>query len=60
MAELPKKAPEVVEVPKVFTKMKNISEQTLQLTCGAVKPNEVVDVNIGELSTLCLVLEGVE
>ena len=40
--------------------MKNISKQTLQLTCGAVKPNEVVDVNIGELSTLCLVLEGVE
>lgn len=46
--------------PAVFTKMKNVSGRTLQLTCGAVKDGETVAFNAAELSILCFELEGVK
>ena len=59
MAEVAK-VKEVVEKPKGFTKMRNISGNTLQLTCGAVAPKEEVPLNEAELSTLHMFLEGVK
>lgn len=46
--------------PKVFTKMRNISKQTLQLASGALPPEKTAAYNAAEFSTLHMFLEGVE
>jgi hypothetical protein len=50
----------VAEVIVAFTKMKNTSGRTLQLSCGAVKDGETVDFNPAEFSVLWQELEGVK
>lgn len=50
----------VLAKPKVFTKMRNISKQTLQLASGALPPEKTTSYNAAEFSTLHMFLEGVE
>lgn len=51
---------EAADKPKVFTKMRNKSKQTLQLTVGALAPEKTAAYNAAEFSTLHMFLEGVE
>lgn len=53
-------APKAPEAQKGFTKMRNISTQTLQLASGALLPEKVTEYNAAEFSTLHMFLEGVE
>jgi hypothetical protein len=53
-------AKEAAKKPKVFTKMRNVSNQTLQLTSGALLPEKTAMYNAAEFSTLHMFLEGVE
>lgn len=53
-------AKESAEKPKGFTKMRNISKQTLQLASGALLPEKTAAYNAAEFSTLHMFLEGVE
>lgn len=55
-----KEAAELAEKPKVFSKMRNISKQTLQLESGALPPEKTTAYNAAEFSTLHMFLEGVE
>jgi len=43
-----------------FTKMRNISDKTLQLSNGALPPGKTTDFNAAEFSTLHMFLEGVK
>jgi hypothetical protein len=60
MAETNKPAEKPAEKPKGFTKMRNVSTQTLQLASGALLPEKTVAYNAAEFSTLHMFLEGVE
>jgi hypothetical protein len=46
--------------PKGFTKMRNVSKQTLQLASGTLLPDKTALFNAAEFSTLHMFLEGVE
>lgn len=54
------KIKEATEKPKVFTKMRNISQRTLQLASGPLHPDKTTQYNAAEFSTLYMFLEGVE
>jgi hypothetical protein len=62
MSEIPKTNSQgpVKEKPKGFTKMRNISKQTLQLTVGSLLPEKTTAYDAAEFSTLFMFLEGVE
>lgn len=53
-------AKEAATKPKIFTKMRNVSKQTLQLASGPLCPDETTQYNAAEFSTLYMFLEGVE
>lgn len=60
MAESAKPAEKPAEKPKVFTKMRNVSKQTLQLESGTLLPEKATTYNTAEFSTLHMFLEGIE
>lgn len=47
-----------VKDQKAFTKMTNVSDKTLYLSCGSVKPGETVEFNQAEWSSLVGKLEA--
>lgn len=47
-----------VKDQKTFTKMTNVSNKTLYLACGTVKPGETVEFNQAEWSSLVGKLEA--
>ena len=60
MPEVIKKPSEPAVEPKGFTKMRNISKQTLHLTSGPLPPDKTAKYDIAEFTTLHMFLEGVE
>ena len=60
MVESAKPTEKPTEKPRVFTKMRNVSNQTLQLASGALLPEKTTAYNAAEFSTLHMFLEGVE